>query len=139
MDQPTTARAEPLASEIVLRIPAPRHPEDQLMLAVMADAVALLREAAYGGEPHSRREIRDTLGWFASDDTASPVAFLNICTVLRLDPGVLRAALERELAGVDGWRIRVRGGDVRAFPPPRRAPVTRAARRLLARFARRGG
>lgn len=109
------------------------------MLAVLGDAVALLREAAFGGEPHSRREILDTLAWFASDDTASPVSFLNICAVLGLDPAGLRAALERELAGVSGWRTRLRGGDVRTFPPPRRAPVTRAARRLLARFARRGG
>lgn len=105
------------ASEIILKLPEPRGPEDRLMLAVLADAVALLREHAYGQERHSRQLVRDTLAWFESDDVDWPLSFANVCAGLRLDPEGLRAALRRELAAAGDWMLRVRGGEVRAFTP----------------------
>jgi hypothetical protein len=103
------------ASEMVLKLPQPRGAEDRLMLAVLADAVALLREHAYGQERHSRQLVRDTLGWFESDDVDWPLSFTNVCAGLGLVPDDLRAALQRELAAAGDWILRVRGGEVRAF------------------------
>lgn len=114
-DQPVPQPTE-LASEIILKLPEPRGAEDRLMLAVLADAVALLREHAYGQERHSRQLLRDTLGWFDSEDVDWPLSFRNVCAGLGLDPVALRAALERELAAAGDWIARMRGGVLRPFP-----------------------
>jgi hypothetical protein len=114
-DQPVPPPAE-LASEIILKLPEPRSAEDRLMLAVLADAVALLREHAYGQERHSRQLLRDTLGWFDSEDVDWPLSYRNVCLALGLDPAGLRAALQRELEAAGDWRGRVRGGVLRTFP-----------------------
>ncbi|MCW5892402.1 MAG: hypothetical protein KIT14_17915 [bacterium] len=110
------APATEFASEIILKLPEPRSAEDRLMLAVLADAVALLREHAYGQERHSRQLLRNTLGWFESDDVDWPLSFRNVCGALGLDPLGLHAALERELDAGGDWMRRVRGGEVRRFP-----------------------
>lgn len=119
--QPDRKREQPIppatefASEMLLKLPDPRGAEDRLMLAVLADAVALLREHAYGQERHSRQLLRNTLGWFESDDVDWPLSFVNICASLGLEPEALRAALQRELAAAGDWLLRVRGGEVRSF------------------------
>jgi hypothetical protein len=117
MTRSCTATAQGFASEMLLRLDEPRIPEDRLMLAVLLDAVALLREYAFGTHPHSRRTVTDTLGWFASDDASWPLSFRNVCTALGLDVDQFRDALDRELASADDWQLRARGGRVVAFPP----------------------
>lgn len=110
------APATELASEIILKLPQPQNAEDRLMLAVLADAVALLREHAYGQERHSRKLLRDTLGWFESDDVDWPLSFVNVCTALGIDPDTLRGGLQRELAAAGDWMRGVRAGELRSFP-----------------------
>jgi hypothetical protein len=85
------------ASETLLRLPAPRRPEDRLMLAILLDAIALLREHATGLCPHAPRLVSTTVRWFAVADEAWPLSFVNVCRTLGLDPAVLRAGLQREL------------------------------------------
>jgi hypothetical protein len=118
--------AEPTASEILLRLPEPRSAEGRLVLAVLLDAVALLREDAFGRVQHPRAVVRSTLDWVFTDEETWPLSFVNVCSDLGLEPAALRAALERELQAVEGWFGRVRGG---AVTPLRggRQPVGAAA------------
>jgi hypothetical protein len=123
MTQSATAPDQCFASEMLLHLDEPRVPEDRLMLAVLLDAVALLREYAFGTHPHSRRTVMDTLGWFASDDASWPLSFHNVCVVLGIEVDRFREALDRELASADDWQLRARGGRVLAFPPALPAPA----------------
>ena len=86
------------ASETLMRLPQPRRPEDRLMLAILLDGVALLREHATGVCPHAPRLVSTTVRWFALDDEEWPLSFVNVCRTLGLDPQVLRGGLQRELA-----------------------------------------
>jgi hypothetical protein len=85
------------ASETLMRLPQPRRPEDRLMLAILLDGVALLREHATGVCPHAPRLVSTTVRWFALDDEEWPLSFVNVCRTLGLDPQVLRGGLQREL------------------------------------------
>src|SRR5262249_30116807 len=86
------------ASETLLRLASPRRPEDRLMLAVLLERVALLREHASGVSPHAPRLVSSTARWFAVADEGWPLSFVNVCRTLGLDPNVLRGGLQRELA-----------------------------------------
>ena len=122
----------PYASETLLRLAPPETPEDRLMLAVLLDAVALLREHATGVRPHLPRLVSDTARWFASDDDGSRLSFTNICLGLGLDAPTLRSALERELTDL-GARALLRPGCAEVIPL-RASPVgTRALRERAAR------
>src|SRR5262245_64868121 len=85
------------ASETLMRLPQPRRPEDRLMLAILLDGVALLREHATGVCPHAPRLVSSTARWFAVADEGWPLSFVNVCRTLGLEPAVLRAGLQREL------------------------------------------
>jgi len=98
MDRPPEHIPDPTyASETLLRLPSPRRPEDRLMLAILLDAVALLREHATGLCPHAPRLVSTTVRWFAVADEEWPLSFVNVCRTLGLDPAVIRAGLQREL------------------------------------------
>jgi hypothetical protein len=125
MSRLATATDQAFASEMLLHLDEPRIPEDRLMLAVLLDAVALLREYAFGTHPHSRRTVIDTLAWFASDDASWPLSFHNVCMGLDLDVQAFRDALDRELASADDWQLRAKGGRVIAFPPATKADPAR--------------
>lgn len=125
MRRTATATDQVFASEMLLHLDEPRVPEDRLMLAVLLDAVALLREYAFGKHPHSRRTVIDTLGWFASDDTSWPLSFKNVCIGLDIEPDAFRDALDRELASADDWQLRAKGGRVLAFPPTTKSDPAR--------------
>jgi len=98
MDRPDpTTPGPPYASETLLRLAQPRRPEDRLMLAILLDGVALLREHATGLCPHAPRLVSTTVRWFAVADDSWPLSFVNVCRTLGLDPAMLRAGLQREL------------------------------------------
>ena len=124
----------PYASETLLRLAPPETPEDRLMLAVLLDAVALLREHATGVRPHRPRLVSDTARWFASDD-GWPLSFANICLGLGLDAPTLRGGLERELMDL-GARALLRPRYAELIPL-RASPV--GARWLRERAARSRG
>jgi len=123
----TTQTLPPYASERLLRLQPPQTAEDRLMLAVLLDAVALLREHATGVRPHLQRLVADTARWFASDDAGSPRSFANICRGLGLDAATPRDGLERELTDL-GARALLRPQCAEVIPL-RASPVgTRALR-----------
>ena len=131
----TTQTPPPYASETLLRLAPPETPEDRLMLAVLLDGVALLREHATGVRPHRQRVVSDTARWFASDDDGWALSFANICLGLGLDAPTLRGGLERELTDL-GARALLRPGHAEVVPL-RPSPVT--IRSLRERATRSGG
>jgi hypothetical protein len=118
---PWMRSSEPLRAELVPEVVLPeqfaalrhngdaRPPEHRLMLAVLEDAVHTY--LSRGRDPRTPRDLRlfhDAADWFASDETASPFAFVTICQVWSLDPDYIRSGLAR-------WHTR---GDMRAVPLP---------------------
>jgi hypothetical protein len=97
MDRPDRPPDPAYASETLLRLAPPRRPEDRLMLAILLDGIALLREHATGLCPHASRLVSTTVRWFAVADESWPLSFVNVCRTLGLDPAMLRAGLQREL------------------------------------------
>ncbi len=104
------------ASAILLTLPEPRSPEGRLVLAVLLDAVALLREDAFARARHPRASVRSTIAWILADDTGWPLSFVNVCRALGLEPDTMRQALFDELAEAPGWLERLRGGRVTPLP-----------------------
>jgi hypothetical protein len=68
------------------------------MLAVLLDAVAVLREHATGAYRHEQQLVDTTVRWFLAQDEAWPLSFTNVCRELGLDPARLLADLRTELA-----------------------------------------
>ncbi len=114
---------------------APCLPERRLMAAVLEEA--LYTYFASGGRetPAHRRAYWDAAAWFASDDTAWPFSFLNICAGLGLDAPSIRARIQS-----DGpLTRRADGADVRRFrrlaTGNRNVVGSRALRRMSERTA----
>src|SRR4051812_37117519 len=75
--------------------PAHGRPEAALMRAVLEDAVQCVCEGWHTADRSKQRLAREALGWLLSEDEGWPFAFVNICTVLGLDPEYLRRGLRR--------------------------------------------
>ena len=81
------------ASETLLALPRPIAPEDRLMLAVLLDAVAVLREHATGVCPHAPRLVSSHGTLVRSWPTRRGRCRSSTCAAtLGLDAGELRAA-----------------------------------------------
>jgi len=101
------------------------------MLAVLEDGIATFQRTVSATTRAARREFEEVRAWLASDDTAWPYAFLNICHVLGFDPDYLRAGvarwLERAMALPVGAKVvpirfairRISGSRTRAVVPRR--------------------
>src|SRR5262249_59812369 len=97
MGDDTTPTPPRYASETLLRFTEPEDAEDRLMLAVLLDAVALLREHATGVRPQRARLGSDTARWVASAAGDWPLSFVHICRVLGLHGSALPARPARQL------------------------------------------
>jgi hypothetical protein len=98
---------EPLRIELApeLLLPAQFHsgfrndaslrPEKRLMLAVLEEAVGDFQRSVAATGAEGQRSFREAEDWFASDDTAWPFSFLNICGALGLEPTYIRGGLSR--------------------------------------------
>jgi len=98
MTSPADTTLPPYASDTLLGLAPPRCAEDRLMLAVLLDAVAVLREHATGVCPHSPKLVVGTARWFGIADATWPLSYVNVCRTLGLDAGALRDGLRRELS-----------------------------------------
>jgi hypothetical protein len=78
------------------------QPERRLMLAVLKDALLVLRRCHTAEGAWSQRQLRETEEWFASRDMTWPFAFECICEELGLDAERIRAGVRRT------WRPRAR-------------------------------
>ena len=71
------------------------RPEAALMHAVLEDAVNCVREGLRATNRRKQRLAREAEEWLLSDDSQWPFSFLNICTVLGLEPQYIRRGLSR--------------------------------------------
>lgn len=68
-------------------------PEKTLMLAVLEDAIDLLKPIAR--TLNTRKEVREAIEWFRSRDTSFIYSFEIICESLDIDPDAIRRFLMR--------------------------------------------
>lgn len=80
----------------------PLQPEKVLMVAVLRDAIDCYQRYATARERRRQRAFAEAENWFMEEDGDWLFSFANICTVLGLSPGFIRAGLlrwkERETA-----------------------------------------
>ena len=82
-----------LPAQFFARAGGALQPEKRLMLAVLESAVWLV---LVGGRRRSRcGAAAEAEQWLASDATDWPFSFVNVCDVLGLDPGYVRAGVVR--------------------------------------------
>lgn len=72
-----------------------KRPEVLLMQAVLEDAFVCFQGQFINKSTRTMRLAREAEAWFSSNATDSPFAFVNICTVLGLDPAYVRRGLKR--------------------------------------------
>ena len=70
-------------------------PEARLMQAVLEDAVWCFQQQFLPSCVNGRRLAREAEWWFFKDTSDSPFSFVQICTVLGLEPEYLRRGLQR--------------------------------------------
>lgn len=70
-----------------------RVPEGRLMARVLAEAKDDYLRYRGVCSLRARRRVAEVRAWFASDDTAWPFSFVNICHVLELDPEATRRSV----------------------------------------------
>ena len=70
-------------------------PEMKLMRAVLEDAIMCCRKRWCTKEKNSQRLAQEAEVWVFCDNLDWPLSFLNICTVLGIDPDYLRRGLRR--------------------------------------------
>ena len=81
------------------QIDASLQPEKRLMIAILKDALLVVRRYQAAEGPWAQRQLREAEEWFASHDTSWPFAFERICEELALDPDHVRAGVRRLLHG----------------------------------------
>jgi hypothetical protein len=75
-------------------------PEKRLMLALLTDALAVIR----GARAERQRAVAEARAWFAATDPGWPFSFVRVCDALGLDPERVRRlvlALDRQRRGDD--------------------------------------
>jgi len=72
--------------------------ERRLAFAILADAVGtLVQPIVVGAKPSFERELESAKRWFESDDDSWPFAFVNVASLLGLDPEYLRQIIASRL------------------------------------------
>lgn len=88
----------------------PETGEARLMRAVLGDALKCLQKYSAGPGRNTQRgriELQAVQRWFAADDDGHALSFVNVCTMLGLDPRVIRSALDAWQKKHGKQRIRV--------------------------------
>jgi hypothetical protein len=70
-------------------------PEEELMLAVLEDALFCFRKYLFARDKKGKAIFRETADWIIEEDSDWIFSFENICEFLRLSPSCIRAALLR--------------------------------------------
>ncbi len=74
---------------------APQQPEENLMLAVLGDALFCFQKYHRAGDREGKKQFADAQYWLFDNGEEWPFSFTNICAALRISPGYLRRALLR--------------------------------------------
>jgi hypothetical protein len=76
------------------------QPEQELMLAVLQDAVVCFQENAMAVAPRRQTLFREAEEWILSDNSSYLFSYCNICDSIGLSPAYLRRGLIR-------WRAEI--------------------------------
>ncbi len=79
-------------------------PEAALMRAVLEEALNCFQYQFHFRRVGARQLAREAEAWFFSDETSWPFAFVNICTILHLDPDYIRRGLRNWKAN---WPLKI--------------------------------
>ena len=71
------------------------RPEAALMRAVLEEALNCFQCQFQGDRENARRLGLEAETWFFNDDTSWPFAFVNICTILGINPDYIRRGLRQ--------------------------------------------
>jgi hypothetical protein len=102
-------------------------PNERLMLAVLQDALATFERGLRASKASQRQAFYEVDRWVNSEDTDWPFAFENVCARLGIDPGYIRAGLQRLKT-----QAFQRGGERRSKLPARSLPRRSWAHRSIA-------
>jgi hypothetical protein len=72
-----------------------KQPECRLLWAVLQDGMETYRKYTGATSRRGQRLFADAEGWIMENDPTWLCSFVSICHVLELDPGYLRARLQR--------------------------------------------
>ena len=72
-----------------------KQPECRLLWAVLQEALETYMKYAGATSRRDRRFFAEAEQWLGEDDPTRLFSFVSICHVLELDPGYLRAGLQR--------------------------------------------
>ena len=72
-----------------------KQPECRLLWAVLQDAMETYMKNASAANRRGRRLFAEVEQWIGEEDPTRLCSFVSICHVLELDPGYLRAGLQR--------------------------------------------
>lgn len=91
-----------LPSQLVQRIAHLPGPEMRLLAAVLEDAVNCVVGNSNARTRPRRQEFLKAYEWIWEDRSDWPFAYLNVCDVLGLDAGAVRARLQSFIDGDAG-------------------------------------
>jgi hypothetical protein len=83
-----------------------KQPECRLLWAVLQDGLETYMKYAGATSRRGRRLFAEAEQWVSEEDPTRLCSFVSICHVLELDPGYLRAGLQR-------WRETTLASDLR--------------------------
>jgi len=69
------------------------EPEQELMLAILADAIECVLKYCDEPVPMRARLFNEAQEWLFDQDEKDPFSFLNVCEILNFDPGYLRRGI----------------------------------------------
>jgi len=86
----------------------PFSSEQRLMLAVLADAINVLREHRVSANRHKRMSFNEASSWVFANGITSPLSFDQVCDALSVDAKSLRRRLSELVSGHGGTLLRLR-------------------------------
>lgn len=73
--------------------PGPVAPEKELLIAILADAIECYRKYSTSRNNVEVKLFQEAREWIFAENEDAPLAFVNVCDTLTLDPNYLRQRL----------------------------------------------
>jgi hypothetical protein len=99
------------------------EPEQELMLAILADAIECILKYCDEPIPMRAKLFNEAQEWLFAQDERDPFSFLNVCEILNFDPNYLRR----------GVKARIQACTAQASQPGRRTDRLKRAGQMKLR------
>jgi hypothetical protein len=73
------------------------EPEQELMLAILADAIECILKYCDEPIPMRAKLFSEAHEWLFDQDEKEPFSFLNVCEILNFDPSYLRRGIQARM------------------------------------------